>query len=132
MKFIPQVEVLDQIEAEIEQFASALLSHQTDHLTSAATTLQATVRELSSAPLRESAGTAENLAVQNRLKKMAASLLSQRESLLRHTVLTERSLAALMPASRAATTYSPVAGAYAGRTYGSAGRQSGEFESLAA
>lgn len=131
MKTIPQAAVLDQIEAEIEQFASALRSHQTEHLTYAATTLQATVRELSSAPLRESTGTAENMAVRNRLKKIAASLLSQRESLLRHAVLTERSLAALMPASRKET-YSPASGAYAGRTYGSAGRQSGEFNSLAA
>jgi len=131
MKTISEVAVLDQIEAEIEQLSSALLSHQTEHLTSAAAALQATALGLSSAPLRESASTADNRALQNRLKKIAASLFSQRESLLRHSVLTERSLAALMPASRA-TTYSPATGAHSGRNYGSAGRQSGEFKSLAA
>jgi len=131
MKTISDVEVLDQIEAEIEQLSSALLSHQTEHLTSAAAALQATVLGMSRTPLRESASTADNRALQNRLKKIAASLFSQRESLLRHSVLTERSLAALMPASRA-TTYSPATGTHSGRTYGSAGRQSGEFKSLAA
>jgi len=131
MKTVPKIAVLDQIEAQIDQFASALRTNQTEDLTSAATALQATVRELSRSPLHEFAGTVRDMVLQNRLKKIAASLFSQRESLLRHSVITERTLAALMPASLA-TTYSPAAGAYAGRTYGSAGRQSGEFRSLAA
>jgi hypothetical protein len=131
MKTVTQFVVLDQIEAEIDQFANALQTHQTEHLTRAATALQAAVRELSRSPLRECSGTADDMLVQIRLKKIAASLFSQRESLQRHSVMTERTLAALMPASLAAT-YSPGAGAYAGRSYGSAGRQSGEFRSLCA
>ena len=61
-----------------------------------------------------------------RLKKIASGIASQRESLIRRTVLVDMALNTVVPATQS-TTYAQVAG-----PYGSAGKQSGAFKYLAA
>lgn len=61
-----------------------------------------------------------------RLKKIASGIASQRESLIRRTVLVDMALNTVVPATQGAT-YAQVAG-----PYGSAGKQSGAFKYLAA
>lgn len=61
-----------------------------------------------------------------RLKKIASGIASQRESLIRRSVLVDMALNTVVPATQA-TTYAQVAG-----PYGSAGKQSGAFKYLAA
>lgn len=61
-----------------------------------------------------------------RLKKIAGGIASQRESLIRRSVLVDMALNTVVPATQA-TTYAQVAG-----PYGSAGKQSGAFKYLAA
>ena len=60
------------------------------------------------------------------LKKIAGGIASQRESLIRRSVLVDMALNTVVPATQA-TTYAQVAG-----PYGSAGKQSGAFKYLAA
>lgn len=61
-----------------------------------------------------------------RLKKIASGIASQRESLIRRTVLVDMALNTVVPATQS-TTYAQVAS-----PYGSAGKQSGAFKYLAA
>lgn len=62
----------------------------------------------------------------SRLARLSTGVAAQRESLIRRTVLTERALNAIVPATRS-TTYAQAAG-----PYGSLGRQTGAFKYLAA
>lgn len=61
-----------------------------------------------------------------RIKKLADGMVTQREGLIRRTVLVEMELNTVVPATRSAT--------YAGAStpYGSAGKQTGAFKYLAA
>lgn len=61
-----------------------------------------------------------------RVKKLADGMATQRESLIRHTVMVEMALNTVVPSTRNAT--------YAGAStpYGSAGKQTGAFKYLAA
>ncbi|MBT9507702.1 hypothetical protein [Rhodoferax sp.] len=61
-----------------------------------------------------------------RLKRIADIMAFQRESLIRRTVLVERALNAMVPATQS-TTYAQVAG-----PYGSPGKQTGAFKLLSA
>lgn len=61
-----------------------------------------------------------------RLKKLADGMATRRESLIRRTVLVERALNAIVPATHSAT-YAQAAG-----PYGTAGKQTGAFKYLAA
>jgi hypothetical protein len=62
---------------------------------------------------------------QRRLKHIASSLAIRRESLIRQTMVVERSLHTLVPASRAAT-YAKASG-----PYGAPGKSSGTFNVVA-
>ncbi len=122
---------LDQIEAQLDEFSRALVGFQTESLVVASKALQTIAIELSKLMQQRSVDLRADPALHFRMKKIAASLALRRESLLRHAVIVERSLAALVPASQAGT-YAPASGVYARQTYGSAGRQSGEFRALSA
>ena len=61
-----------------------------------------------------------------RLRKLAQGLAGQRQNLIRRTVVVERALHAMVPATRGST-YAQSSGPYAG-----AGRQTGAFKLLAA
>lgn len=77
--------------------------------------------------LRQSQTRQTDPLTRQRLRKIAALLATQRESLLRRTVLVERALAC-MPATQSNTYALGVGRA----TYGAPGRQSGEFKMTAA
>lgn len=64
--------------------------------------------------------------LKSRLKQLAAEMAVRRESLIRRSVLVERALNAIVPATRSAT-YTPAAAPYA-----SLGKQTGAFKYLAA
>jgi predicted transcriptional regulator len=68
----------------------------------------------------------KNKSLKSRLNRLAAGMVSQRESLIRRAVLVERALNAIVPATRTGT-YAQAAG-----PYGSAGKQTGAFKYLAA
>ena len=131
MKLSPQqITLLDQIEAHLTQFSAALLAKRTDDMARVAAALQALVVVLSRSLTPAYLKPGHDLAVQQRIKKLAVALAAQRESLLRHTVVAERALATLMPAARTDTYAAPATGGYGKRVfgaYGGAGRRSGEF-----
>ena len=134
MKLNPQqLALLDQIEAHLAKFSAALLSNQTDELTRVSTALQMLVVGLSRSTAAVALKPGRDLALQQRLRKLATALAAQRESLLRHSVIAERALASLMPAARSDTYAAPAtagAGGYGKRVfgaYGGVGRRSGEF-----
>lgn len=137
MKFAPQqLALLDQIETQLAQFSAALLINQTGDMSRAAAVLQTLVVGLTKTFQQGLAKPGHDPALSPRLKKIAAALAAQRESLLRHTVQTERALAALMPGARTDTYTAPASnGGYGKRVfggYGGTGRQSGEFKMTAA
>lgn len=68
----------------------------------------------------------KNKDLQSRLKKLSVGMVTQRESLIRRTVLVELALNAIVPATRDAT-YAKAAG-----PYGTPGKQTGAFKYLAA
>ncbi len=119
--------LLDQCEQQLAQVAQATASPQIDDLGSAATALQTLVVQLP-ALLRQSQTRQTDPLTRQRLRKIAALLATQRESLLRRTVLVERALSTLMPATQSNTYALGVGRA----TYGAPGRQSGEFKMTAA
>jgi hypothetical protein len=139
MKLNPQqLTLLDQIEAHLAQFSVALLINQTDEMMRVSSVLQSLVVGLSRSIFSAALKPGRDPSLQQRLKKLATSLASQRESLLRHSVMTERALSSLMPAARSDTYVAPVAGVVGGYgkrvfgAYGGAGRRSGEFQMSAA
>jgi hypothetical protein len=136
MKLNPQqLTLLDQIEAHLTQFSAALLANRTDDMGRVSAALQALVVVLSRSLTPAYLKPGHDLAAQQRVKKLAAALAAQRESLLRHSVIAERALESLMPAARSDTYAAPAAGGYGKRVfgaYGGAGRRSGEFNMSAA
>ncbi len=134
MKLNPQqITLLDQIEAHLGQFSAALLANRTDDMARVSAALQALVVVLSRSLTPAYLKPGHDLAVQQRIKKLAVALASQRESLLRRSVIAERALSALMPAAQSDTYTAPAAGAAGGYgkqvfgAYGGVGRRSGEF-----
>ena len=119
--------LLGQCEQQLAQVAQATASSNIDDLGSAAMALQMLVVQLP-ALLRQSQTRQTDPLTRQRLRKIAALLATQRESLLRRTVLVERALSTLMPATQS-NTYALGVGRAA---YGAPGRQSGEFKMTAA
>lgn len=139
MKLNPQqLTLLDQIEAHLALFSAALLINQTDEMSRVSSVLQSLVVGLSRSISLVALQPGRDPALQQRLKKLTTSLASQRESLLRHSVIAERALTALMPAAQCdiyAVPTGGVAGGYGKRSmgaYGGVGRRSGEFRMSAA
>ncbi len=113
-------------ERHVAEVAVAIVSGEPQSLGIASASLRQATLTLSDAVQRLSPAQQRDPRVSARVRKMAAALALQRESLIRRTVLVERALNTLVPATRDAG-YAQGAGAY-----GRPGRQSGAFGRLSA
>jgi hypothetical protein len=118
---------LESIEKHIGQVTQLLSSPSSTDLTLACNALQAAVLGFSQLmPLKKPGQARSDPALTSRLRQTAQALAACRENLMRRAALNQGALGMLMPATRN-DTYAPGAGRFARQTYGSAGRQSGEF-----
>jgi hypothetical protein len=122
---------LSQFEAQLALLFDALARNDANELVAASAELHSTTVVFSKVLRQLALNLQGNLPDQVRIQKMAAGLACAREGLVRRCVGVERGLAALMPAAQNAT-YAPLSGGFARRSYGSAGRQSGEFRVVSA
>lgn len=122
---------LSQFEAQLALLSEALAHNDANALVATSAQLQSMAVLFSKMLQQTSANLKRNAPAQLRVKKIGAMLGSMREGLMRHSVQVDRALAALVPATQN-NTYSPNVSAYGRQPYGSAGRQSGEFQSLKA
>ena len=113
-------------ERHVAEVAAAIVSGEPQSLGIASASLRQATLTLSDAVQRLSPAQQRDPRVGARVQKMAAALALQRESLIRRTVVVERALNTLVPATRDAG-YAQGAGAY-----GRPGRQSGAFGRLSA
>jgi hypothetical protein len=124
-------DLLDQVEFQIGQLSQALTAHQTNDLATASAGLQAIAIEFSKLLQQVPVSYRWESVLQLRVKKIAAMLASQRESLIRRATTAERALGSLVPSIQLST-YSPFLGVHARKPYGSAGCRSGEFQTSTA
>ena len=117
---------LTDAERHVAEVAAAILSGEPQSLGIASASLRQATLTLSDAVQRLSPVQRRDPRVSARVRKMASALALLRESLIRRTVLVERALNTLVPATREAG-YAQGAGAY-----GRPGRQSGAFGRLSA
>ena len=117
---------LEIIETHIASVTQLLQGSSANDLTPACTALQSAVLDFASLMQQKSVELDAAPSLKARLRKVALTLASCRESLARRAALTDGALGTLMPATRQ-DTYAPAANRYAHQPYGSAGRQSGEF-----
>jgi len=122
---------LEQVERQVAQVSETLLDMSLGDLPQVCTAMQAVVVDFSKLAQQLPNEFKADRLLQLRLRKVAASLTSCRESLIRRSVITQQALGALVPATRS-DTYAPAAGPLSPKTYGSAGRQSGEFRTVSA
>ena len=113
-------------ERHVAEVAAAVVSGEPQSLGIASASLRQATLTLSDAVQRLSAAQQRDPRVSARVRKMAAALALQRESLIRRTVLVERALNTLVPATR------EVAYAQGSGAYGRAGRPTGAFGRLSA
>lgn len=116
---------LAQIEGLIHQISDALVVGDQKALSLASTDLRQGAVNFSQMLPRFGRAALNNPTLQVRLKRIAISLASRRESLIRQSGVVERSLNTLVPTSRTAT-YAKAAG-----PYGAPGRSSGTFSFVA-
>lgn len=119
-------QVLSTVEEHLQVLSGALLSGEAQALADASAALRQAVIDFSGLLQGLSPAERADPRLKQRLKKLADEMAARRESLIRHSVLVERSLNAIVPATRGAT-YAPAAAPYA-----SLGRQTGAFKYLAA
>lgn len=122
----PLEQALTEAELKFDAVSAALVQGEPLVLASASTELRQTALDLSALVQGLTPFERNNKKLTQRLKRLAAGLAFQRESLIRRTVLVERALHAIVPATRSATY------AQAGAPYASTGKQSGAFKLLAA
>lgn len=122
---------LDIIDTHINQVSRCLLDPNSGDLLQASADLQAAVLELSRLPQLSALDRQVTPSLKLRMRHTLASFDACREALMRRTYLTESSLSTLIPATRNHT-YAPAASRYTRQPYGSAGRQSGEFQAISA
>jgi hypothetical protein len=115
-----------QAEQSFAELSQALVSGEPVALAQSSARLQRAALEFSlllgRLPPEDSHGAAFKL----RMKKLAAGLSVRRESLIRRTVLVDRALNTLVPAT-VKSTYGA-----GGKTYAAVGKQTGAFKYLAA
>lgn len=116
---------LTSIESLIQQISETLVGGDPVALAVASTHLRQAAIEFSNMLPRFDSMTLKNPSLKLRLKQIATNLASRRESMLRQSVLVERALNTLVPASKT-TTYSKAAG-----LYGAPGKSSGTFNFIA-
>ncbi len=105
---------LTQIELQCESVAAAVASGEPQALESASNALRQAAVDLSALVQRLGGPQQAGPELHTRLKKLAAQLNNQRENLLRRSAVVERSLHALVPATRKSTYAAPAgrAGGY--------------------
>ena len=124
---MPEIEKpLSLIERQCDAVSAAVNSGDPEVLESASLSLRQAAVDFSNLLRGLAADVPVDKELKARLKKLAKGLAVQRESLIRRTVVVERALHAMVPATREST-YTQNSGPYAG-----AGRQSGAFKLLAA
>jgi len=122
---------LDTIDAHIGKVSACLLSPDSGDVLQASADLQAAVINLSRQPQLSALDQSLSASLKQRMRRTMAAFDACREALSRRSYLTESSLGTLIPATRNHT-YGPAAGRHTRQPYGSAGRQSGEFQVISA
>jgi hypothetical protein len=123
----PPIEhALASVESIFSDVSAALISGEPVALLSASAALKQATLDCAQLMQRLTPADLKNPILKLRLKTIADGLAVRRESLIRRTVLVERALNAVVPATRN-TTYAKAAG-----PYGTAGKQSGSFKYLSA
>jgi hypothetical protein len=117
---------LTEVEFHFNAVSCALVSGEPIALAAASAALRQAAMDFSVFLQRQAPTDLKNQNLKSRLKRLAEGMATQRESLIRRTVLVERGLNAIVPATLAPT-YAQVAG-----PYGSLGKQTGAFKFLAA
>ena len=118
---------LKQVELQSEAVALALETGESAALETAAATLREAVLLFSQFAPHISPADREDVLLKLRLKRLAASLASHREGLVRRSVMVDRALDTLLPAATESATYNKTTG-----PYGARGRQSKAFNVLKA
>lgn len=123
-------EALSRVEICASELSAALVSGEPLGLTAASGALQQASVDFSE--LMQGLTTADRKSVdlQLRVKQVSACMAAQREALIRRTVLVNRALNEIVPAT-CNTTYAKTAGP-SSQPYGSAVKQTGSFKVLAA
>lgn len=122
-----QVEqALTTVESYLEAVSATLLSGEAQALADASASLRQVAIDFSQFLDGLSAAERADVQLKQRLRKITLEMAARRESLIRRSVLVERALNAIVPATRG-TTYATAATPYA-----SVGRQTGAFKYLAA
>ena len=119
-------ESLVKVELIFSDVSAALVSGDPVALEASSAALRQAALEISALVQRLMPIERKNKELKLRLKKIAAGMAAQRESLIRRTALVEMALNAVVPATQS-TTYAQSTG-----PYGSVGKQSGAFKYLAA
>jgi hypothetical protein len=123
----PEIEKpLSQIESQYNAVAAAVSSGDPVSLDAASIALRQAAVDFSGLLQALPADALSANELKLRLKKLGRGLASQREGLIRRTVVVERALHAMVPGAREST-YAQSGGPYVG-----AGRQTGAFKLLAA
>lgn len=122
----PLENALSAAELKFNEVSQALMSGEPLALAAASAALRQAGLDLSALLPGLPTVERQHPTLTSRLTRLSTGMADQRESLIRRTVLTERALNAIVPATRSAT-YAPAAG-----PYGSLARQTGAFKVLAA
>lgn len=117
---------LIEVESHFNDISKALVSDQPRALEVASTALRQATIDFSALLQRLTPAELKNSDLKLRLTTLSEGMVLRRESLIRRTVLVERALNAIVPATCNAT-YSRAAG-----PYGNPGKQTGAFKVLAA
>ena len=117
---------LTEVEHYFKDVSAALVSGEPIALAAASGALQQAAIDFSEFLQRQAPMDLKSQRLKLRLKRLADGMAAQRESLIRRTVLVERGLNAIVPATLAPT-YAQVAGPYR-----SLGKQTGAFKFLTA
>ena len=118
---------LAQVELQSQEVATALGGDDPVALEKAAGTLRQAVLVFSQLVPHMSSADRASGPLKLRLKRLASALTTHRESLIRRSVMVERSLGTLMPTATQSATYGKPSS-----PYGSRGRQTEAFKVLAA
>ena len=119
-------EALTGVEFGFNKVSAALVSGEPLALTSASAALRQAAIDFSQLLQGLTPVDLKNKDLKLRLKRLADGMSARRESLIRRTVLVERALNAIVPATHGAS-YAQAAG-----PYGRPGKQTGAFKYLAA
>lgn len=122
---------LEHVELQVAQVSETLIDMSLGDLPQVCKSMQAAIVDFSKLARQMPTQFKTDQPLQLRLRKVSASLMSCRESVIRRSAITQQALGALVPATRS-DTYAPAAGPRSSKTYGSAGRQSGEFRMVSA